>query len=204
MTVARPLGGDLGSPTSDPTLQNDALLTVTVLAYDYADVPRDILTAAEDEASRVYREIGIDLAWLHVDPAALGKRGMLPVTPATPSSMMVMIIASRVMRELDDQSHDVLGIAPRSPGEDSAIAYAFYPRIETIANGYHASVGSILGQVFAHELGHLLLPVNAHEVDGIMRGSWDSAHARQAVAGDLHFTAEQADHIRAKVGASLP
>ena len=83
-------------------------------------------------------------------------------------------------------------------------AYAFYPRIGTVANGYDANVASILGHVFAHEIGHLLLPLNAHSVDGIMRAFWDSTHVAHAVAGGLHFTAEQADRIRAKVGDALP
>ena len=119
--------------------------------------------------------------------------------------MIVMIIASSATRELlDDHAHDVLGIAPRGPEKDGAIAYVFYSRIETVANGYHANVASILGHVFAHEIGHLLLPLNAHSVDGIMRAFWDSAHVAHAVAGGLHFTAEQADRIRAKVGDALP
>ena len=86
-TVTRSLSGDFGSPTSDSSLHNNPSLTVTVLVYDYADVPRHILTAAEDEARQVYREIGIELAWRYVYPIAARKRHTLPVTQATPKAL---------------------------------------------------------------------------------------------------------------------
>jgi hypothetical protein len=51
----------------------------------------------------------------------------------------------------------------------------------------------------AHELGHLLLPINAHSADGVMRGHWDLRFIPHAGAGVLNFSAEQARLLRARL-----
>ena len=59
----------------------------------------------------------------------------------------------------------------------------------------------MLGCALAHELGHLLLPVNAHTRDGIMRANWDAnSVARSGVPG---FAPEQARLLRLRVAGRM-
>ena len=51
----------------------------------------------------------------------------------------------------------------------------------------------------AHEIGHLLLGVNAHQPYGIMRSAWKIGDFRAAERGELLFSEEQASKIRAEV-----
>ena len=49
----------------------------------------------------------------------------------------------------------------------------------------------------AHELGHLLLPYNAHSRTGIMTATFDEQQAIRASKGALAFSADEARLIRA-------
>jgi hypothetical protein len=53
-------------------------------------------------------------------------------------------------------------------------------------------VSTLLGHVMAHEIGHLLLPVNSHASRGIMRGEWDVVQTQHARTGTLGFTSTEA------------
>ena len=56
---------------------------------------------------------------------------------------------------------------------------------------------TLLGRVLAHEIGHVLLPLNSHSLTGIMREAVDST-SRQIE----FFTDAQAAVIRARLIAS--
>jgi hypothetical protein len=51
----------------------------------------------------------------------------------------------------------------------------------------------------AHEVGHLLLPIQSHSSRGLMRAHWDRNDLELAQEGRLRFTGEQADLIRSKL-----
>jgi hypothetical protein len=50
----------------------------------------------------------------------------------------------------------------------------------------------MLGHVMAHEVGHLLLSLPGHTSKGIMIGPWEGKQLRQAAAGGLLFTPQEA------------
>jgi hypothetical protein len=58
----------------------------------------------------------------------------------------------------------------------------------------HAPLGWLLGEVMAHEVGHLLLPINSHATTGIMRASMRAEFGLRP-----RFTAEQAALIRRRL-----
>ena len=57
----------------------------------------------------------------------------------------------------------------------------------------------ILGDVIAHELGHLLLGTNSHSPTGIMCANWDHDYLTLALRGRQLFLPEQAASMRAIV-----
>jgi hypothetical protein len=68
----------------------------------------------------------------------------------------------------------VMGISPRSGATPGQAAYLFYDAILKAAKRQYLPVSSLLGYVMAHELGHLLLPADAHGDAGVMHGDWDA------------------------------
>jgi hypothetical protein len=61
------------------------------------------------------------------------------------------------------------------------------------------SLAAILGDVIAHELGHLLLGSNTHSREGIMQPHWQAEQLGRIAKGQMHFTPEQASKMRTKL-----
>jgi hypothetical protein len=93
----------------------------------------------------------------------------------------------------------VLGVAPGHQNRRDLAVWAFYARIENTGTMRGIDPGVLLGYVIAHEIGHLLLPYDAHSESGIMRAAWDKAQATNAVMGTLTFDRGQAALIRRSV-----
>ena len=72
--------------------------------------------------------------------------------------------------------------------------------MQDFARTYHVDLSTMLAYVIAHEIGHLLLPGNAHSPTGVMQAGWDKALVHDAARGSLTFTEAQAARIR---GVSL-
>ena len=88
------------------------------------------------------------------------------------------------------------------------MAYVFYERVEQVARTrLHTRRRTgvreiddviVLAHAMAHEIGHLLLPYG-HSATGLMRANWDNADLRHALTGQLNFTIQQAESIRARL-----
>ena len=61
----------------------------------------------------------------------------------------------------------------------------------------------ILGHAITHEIGHLLLAVEGHSDDGIMKAEWHREELEQATNGTLVFDAVQRNRITQTVKARL-
>ena len=94
----------------------------------------------------------------------------------------------------DRATSPVMGVAQRTPNGLSA--QIFFKQVQDFAYTYEVDLGTMLGHVIAHEIGHLLLPANAHSPTGVMQRHWDKALARDAVQGSLTFTEAQAARLR--------
>jgi len=85
--------------------------------------------------------------------------------------------------------------------EDSVFGFAVVPILASVYVNYAVErakrdnaefeIPVILGNVIAHEIGHLLLGLNSHSELGIMQKQWQRNQVRQAVTGNLLFTEEQ-------------
>jgi hypothetical protein len=61
------------------------------------------------------------------------------------------------------------------------------------------SKGQLLGHVISHELGHVLLNLEVHSANGIMRGKWTTREYDDAIHGRLLFTSEQTQILQSEV-----
>ena len=69
----------------------------------------------------------------------------------------------------------------------------FYDRIGLSLHDCPLTAGAVLGYVFAHEIGHVLMGVASHREYGVMRARWDSRDWRALRAHALAFAPEDAD-----------
>jgi hypothetical protein len=151
--------------------------------------PTAIVDAAKLEASRTYCSIGVSVVWA-AESKNIGDslEGDLALTVVLLSQVRTDTFLFR--RRL---SRTALGVAP----DGTRRVYIFCGRIVRRAKRTGEKMGTILGRVIAHELGHQLLPGNGHSTIGIMRASLD-----YTTEEPLRFTDAETASILALLAAS--
>ena len=142
------------------TPERDAIVVVRVI--NYAALSRRVLDEAQDRVAVIYDAIGVRTEWVVSEDALVQNRvGRLNLTVLLLSPDMAerKISAERIKDGVLGQAHPVSGRA-----------HVFCARIATIA-GDPRYFAIPLGDVIAHEVGHLLLRTNGHSPTGIMRAS---------------------------------
>jgi hypothetical protein len=179
-------------------------LKIILRIRNYAHVESETLIRAEQEATRIYRNIGVETVWLH-QPLLTEKKQEASPRQQRPD-IDLNILAQAIAESLGVQSGS-LGVAPGA-GRNRDWAYVFYDRVEDLSQKQIAAVArgrvrrwattaQILGYTMAHEVGHLL--GLSHSAAGIMRGGWRWNDLLDAAYGDLDFTPSQAVVIRTEV-----
>jgi hypothetical protein len=138
--------------------------TIALHVANYAELSRDVLDEAKSRVASVYRVIGVSTVWIEGEKTLRqGQDGQLYLT---------VLLLSRDMTEKKTSAEginsDLLGQAHLPSGR----AYIFCDRIATMP-GAPAHFPIPLGDVIAHEVGHLVLRTNSHSPRGIMRANVD-------------------------------
>ncbi len=155
----------------------------TVRVYTYGTVARPKVERAEQEAGRVFRRAGVEIAWTDCRLAA----------PTCEDSPSLGAIVLRVLeRQPPGESAGVLGYAVSGP---FATVYALEAGMMADAAGAERSV--ILGITIAHEIGHVLLGPDSHSDSGIMKAPWRKKDLLAAAQHALAFTPSEAQRLRA-------
>ena len=158
-----------------------------------AKVPDGILGPAKTTASWIFRQAGIQVLWVD---CATPNAERLPSCASTVGCLVSHItIVPASMAERFHLSPEKLGVSVQ-PNR----AFAFYNRIE----GITSSTGDfykprVLGNVIAHELGHLLLPGEGHSQTGIMSETLIFKEIETPSVIALLFTSAQAERMRARL-----
>ena len=150
--------------------------TIDLQMRNDARVPAHVVEKSQDEVTRIFAGGGLTVRWTE-----------------TASRFTVQIIPQ--VLGYDRVESPVMGVALRRA--NGSVAQVFFRQVQDFARAYHVDLGTMLGYVMAHEIGHLLLPGNAHSPTGLMQADWDKALVRDAARGALTFTEAQADRIRA-------
>ena len=147
-------------------------------------VDQPVLERARSVVSGIYREAGVELEW------------GTDLTGATANRTLTIILTTRKEAPAGLRI-DATGVAP-TPGDGSrgTIAYVFVDAVTEFTGAHLVPLSYVLGGAIAHEIGHLLLPPNAHRSDGIMRGTWYPANFPPLSPGVAGFPADQAQLLR--------
>jgi hypothetical protein len=161
---------------------------VSISVHDYADVPTPLLAAAEDQASSIFRQAGLETVWLNCGPKV--ERTEPKTCYATDATHLMLKILPHAISARASDRNDVLGTALLDEQGTGYYAYAFYDRVRKLADD--RSLGyALLGDVFAHEIGHLLLGSNAHSISGIMCPHWRDKELLSISEGAMTFAPSQ-------------
>jgi hypothetical protein len=144
------------SPVDADADDDPDLATVVVRIDNLAPVPANYLEFAESRAAEVFKRIGVRLTWVD-EETAFRDHVRPPFTVVVVKSMDQPLARSMLV--------DALGFADPSVSR----AHVIYERVEELTTRSQRSAASLLGDVMAHELGHLLLPEGRHSARGIMR-----------------------------------
>ncbi len=182
----------------NPGADHEERLPITVSVYDDADVPRAVLGEAEHQAAKIFARAEVEVTWLNCttsrDKAAEGCNRFEKYEH----------LAMRIMRHSPHSQNDVFGVAFLSADGTGRYGDIFYDRATALQADWKVGLADILGNVMAHELGHLLLGTNSHSHIGIMKAHWQAEELRLLSRGDLGFTDQQADHMRGKLSRVRP
>ena len=167
-------------------------ITLTLHVVDEARVSAPRLAAAEDLTMRIFRDAGVHVLWTYNRP------GVGPATPAPDGGgFWIRLLRGAGEQRLIADGHvapHVLAFAPEGEDGRGRTAHILMDRLSEQFDDRHSPLGWLLGEVMAHEVGHLLLPVNSHAMKGIMRASTNYEFATRP-----RFTKEEASLIRQRL-----
>jgi hypothetical protein len=139
-----------------------------------------------------------------VDAQWISCKGLTPEQVPNPSCLLPMSrthLSLSIVPFQQDAEGSCLGVAFLSENQPGVYADVFYPSIERLFRDYGTNRSLVLGDVMAHEIGHLLLGTNAHFTIGIMRPRWRYEELEEVEKGTLLFTDTQAHAIRTRLMA---
>jgi hypothetical protein len=170
-----------GVTPSAAATQADPVVVVQI--EDAVAVDARSLAWAQELASGIYAEAGVTLRWNVGEVDEPDRRLTIVVTMST--------ALPRGTRS------DAMGVAP-TPGDGTrgTLAYVFLDKVAAFAASHRLTVAHVLACALAHEVGHLLLPPNAHRPDGVMRDAWHPALFPPKAPGVAGFPPDQARLLR--------
>lgn len=162
------------------------LPAAVVRVDNLAGVLPDHLQFAEARASDVFARIGATIRWTDQDGSVSQQ--------VTPSFTVVLVNAEGAENKGQLASLFVDALAVANPSVRRA--HIFYDRVAALNVGTPRTIPSLLGDVIAHELGHLLLPPPGHSWDGIMSPGLETTSWSVKT-----FTKPQAREVRSRMRA---
>jgi hypothetical protein len=172
---------------------------ITVQVRNYARIELGVLLKAETVAKKILQEVGVDTLWVVCFDGSTWSRDAACTNVRGPMVLTLNVVPSS-MSQAFHLKGDVLGRATED-GEKgfTRIAWIFNEPIKSFAVERDLSVAQLLGHVFAHELGHLLLGTNSHSTMGLMHAHWSSRELLAADQGELLFSASESERIQEAV-----
>lgn len=182
-----------------------AQLTIGVHIYNDVRVPNAEVGAAEQVASRVLRQAGVELNWSDctVSRSASGSLSSPCDSPAQSGALVVYFVGPLEAHfHWVDENALACSIIPHA-NEPATMTYISYPRIRTLSDSTSAGVADLLGLAVAHEIAHLLLGSHEHANQGIMRAYWPWQDLHAEAWGKFQFSRDEANRLRTAVRARL-
>ncbi|MBS1859968.1 MAG: hypothetical protein JST11_31655 [Acidobacteria bacterium] len=163
-----------------------------VLVYDTAQIAAEVMSEAQNEASRIFREAVMELRWMNCRVAGEGEDEVDTCAGQHGGAALYVHISPSAGNFPNQHA-----LAHAAVGAGGVRAAIFFDRVRALAaKGTPCDLARLLGHVMAHEMGHLLLTQAGHSPQGLMAGPWSAQDLRQAAAGRLLFTPAEGAKMR--------
>jgi predicted Zn-dependent protease len=138
--------------------------TIVLHVVNYAALSRDVLDETRARVASIYEVIGVRIVWDDSEePVRTNQDAGLHLT---------VMLLSRGMTEKKISAEGISDFVFGQAHLPSGRAHIFYDRIATMS-GASGFLPLRLGDVIAHEVGHLVLTTTSHSHSGIMRANMD-------------------------------
>jgi hypothetical protein len=175
------LSAIMASPSSS------SINSVSVAVHNDAGAPLGLLAHAEDIATRVFEQAGVNVKWINCPVATQDS----PDAEICRKASFPAFFQQRIVSPHASLAQSAFGVSYMSSQGIGCYSYVFYQRVAD-QGGNEQNAAVLLGHVMAHELAHLLLGTNSHSASGIMRAHWYTQELASADRGALLFTPDQA------------
>ncbi len=159
--------------------------TLLVRIVNYAKAPEWQLRPMRGHVDRAFRAIGVHVAW----------RDDRSLDPLDPSTLTVALLSPAMIANkvrVEQIPDNVLARSARGVQH----AWVFYERVVKVPQHSMLDLGTALGRVLVHEIGHLLIPDGKHSGLSAMRPTLDIQ-----TASVQRFTRDEGESIRATMRA---
>ncbi|MFB3777271.1 MAG: hypothetical protein ACE141_06650, partial [Bryobacteraceae bacterium] len=161
---------------------------LVIAIRDYANLPPETLDAAKGQVSKIFEKAGVEVEYSEsTAPVSGGVDG-----PAVRPTAWVKLLPDSMARRLR-RSQGALGC---STGDQ---VYIFADDVLKAATHAKIDYPITLGQVMAHEIGHVLLGQDSHAPTGMMSPYLSSSEFQEMKTGHLLFHDRQARKIRERL-----
>jgi hypothetical protein len=168
--------------------------SLRVSVFNDANISEGKLLRAETVASRVFARSGVLVAWLNC-----GRQNETKEEQADCAEANFRHLQIRILFKSWTPKQSTFGISYLDGDGTGCYADVFYGGSADVEETERPGSATFLGVVMAHELGHLLLGMNAHSSIGIMRPLWSDDDLVAASKGRLYFTEPQGQILRARL-----
>jgi hypothetical protein len=190
-----------GAPQADLTARPNEEKQLTVRVRNYARMDSGVLLKAEMTANKILQEARAETVWVVCFDGSTWSKNVACTDPPGAMDLTVNVLPFAGMERFR-QRENVFGYAAEDGDYGFAcLAWIFYDPIKSFAVERKMSLARLLGHVFAHELGHVLLGANSHSGIGLMRAQWSSRELLAADHGDLFFSASESRRIQTQLHA---
>jgi hypothetical protein len=161
---------------------------LTVVVFDYASVPHELLVSAVKVGRHAFRTSGIETNWILCDPV----QGCY-----VPGRFVQVKILSRPSKSMPLSPTSLAATTICSTTDHCSASYVFYDKVLAFSGDASSPVDLTLAYVMAHEIGHQM--GLGHKPGGIMTASFTPHDLHYAAVGWLIFAQDDARALRAAV-----
>ena len=165
-----------------------------VVIYDYADVPEAALDAGQRTVDRIFGTIGVEITWM--DPGRFQQA--MPDDIVLRRAFVGAVLQINIVSPAMQRKLGIHGHAAGSAITGTRLAWVSLAQVKRSSEQADTDLGTALGYVIAHEIGHLLLPANSHAVRGLMQERVDP---RLIATNNMWFLPEHATIIRSELAS---